>query len=119
MNSIVTRLEPGAIYAAAAIAEKAGLVFLTEVAEKTAGEDIKSQTEQILRSVEETLNQAGSGKDRLLLAVFILRNPGDAAQMNEVWKKWLPEGAAPARATCGAELLNPSCLVELILIAAK
>jgi enamine deaminase RidA (YjgF/YER057c/UK114 family) len=39
--------------------------------------------------------------------------------LNEVWTKWLPEGAAPVRACVQAELADPRYLVEIMITACR
>jgi enamine deaminase RidA (YjgF/YER057c/UK114 family) len=39
--------------------------------------------------------------------------------MNSIWDKWVPAGAAPARATVEAKLASPVYAVEIGLIAAR
>jgi enamine deaminase RidA (YjgF/YER057c/UK114 family) len=40
-------------------------------------------------------------------------------EMNEVWKKWVPVGATPARTTLEAKLANPKYLVEITIVASR
>jgi enamine deaminase RidA (YjgF/YER057c/UK114 family) len=42
----------------------------------------------------------------------------DFAAMNEVWEAWVPEGAAPARATVTAKLAHPDLRIEIGVVAA-
>jgi len=38
--------------------------------------------------------------------------------MNEVWDKWVAQGATPARATVEARLAGPQYLIEIAAVAA-
>lgn len=82
--------------------------------------DITAQSRQALAEVERLLALAGSDKSRLLTTQIWLRDlPRDFAGMNAVWESWLPAQAAPARATCQAEMADPAILVEFIVTAAR
>ncbi len=97
-----------------------GIVFLAgHVAEKTAGASLSEQTEEVLALLEETLESAGSGKDRILSVQIFLTDIARIAEMNAVWDRWVPVGTAPARATVEAKLASPAHAIEITAIAAK
>ena len=81
--------------------------------------DVETQTQQVLAKIERLLDEAGSGKDRILSAQVWLANIGHFARMNEVWDAWVAEGDAPARACIEARLASPDLLVEIGVIAAR
>ncbi len=81
--------------------------------------DVETQTQQVLAKIERLLDEAGSGKDRILSAQVWLASIGHFARMNEVWDAWVPEGDAPARACIEARLASPDLLVEIGVIAAR
>lgn len=96
-----------------------GTVLLSGVTAPDASQDIKGQTAQVLEKIDGLLAQAGVGKDRLLSAQIWLKDIGrDFSGMNEVWDAWLPEGAAPTRATGESRLAREELLVEIIVTAA-
>ena len=74
-----------------------GLVHAVEVPATEDG-DIRSQMQSLLDALAATLDRAGSGKDRLLMATVYLIDMADYDGMNAVWEAWLPAGCAPARA---------------------
>lgn len=81
--------------------------------------DCAGQTRQVLAKIDAVLAEAGSDKSRLLSAQIWLKDiSADFAAMNQAWVEWLPEGAAPARATTEANLASPDVLVEIMLTAA-
>jgi enamine deaminase RidA (YjgF/YER057c/UK114 family) len=92
-------------------------MYVVEVPSNLDG-DITQQTRDVLTSLEESLLQAGSGKDRLLLVTIFLADLADLEGFNAVWEAWLPAGAAPVRACVGAKLANPKYRVELQVTAA-
>lgn len=97
-----------------------GIVFLAgHVAEKTEGGSLSEQTEEVLALLEETLESAGSGKDRILSVQIFLTDITKIAEMNVVWDKWVAGGHAPARATVGAALASKGYAIEITAVAAK
>ena len=79
--------------------------------------DITVQTEQVLRTIDTLLAEAGSDKSKILSTQIWIASMGHFAQMNEVWDAWVPEGHAPARACTEARLASPQWLVEVGIIA--
>ncbi|TCR67415.1 RidA family protein [Bosea sp. BK604] len=97
-----------------------GIVFLAgHVAEKTEGRSLAEQTAEVLASLEETLESAGSGKERILSVQIFLTDISRIGEMNEVWDRWVAEGHAPARATVEAKLASPGYAIEITAVAAK
>lgn len=81
--------------------------------------DITTQTGEVLASLEASLQRAGSGKDRLLMATIYLTDLADYAAMNAVWDAWLPPGSAPSRACVKvAGLAHPGWRIEIATTAA-
>lgn len=94
-----------------------GMVFLAGQV-GSPGKTTKEQTVEVLSSIERLLKEAGTDKTKLLSATIWLADMVDFDIMNEVWEAWLPDGQAPARATCQAPLASPLCRVEIIVTAA-
>lgn len=81
--------------------------------------DIATQTRETLSRVDALLNEAGSGRARILSTTIYLREIDDFAAMNAVWESWLGgSGAAPARTTVEARLASKNLLVEMSVVAA-
>lgn len=95
----------------------AGTVYLVEVP-SVVDADITAQSLDMLNSVERQLEQAGSGKDLLLMATIYLADIRHIDAFNAVWDNWIPAGTAPVRACVEARLANPGYKVEIQLIAA-
>lgn len=94
-----------------------GVVYLCgQVGDST--KDIKGQTEDCLKKVDDLLAQAGSSKENILQAIIWVADMKDFAAMNEVWDAWVPTGHAPARACGEAKLARKELLVEVIITAA-
>ncbi|WP_411382016.1 RidA family protein [Pseudomonas sp. MPB26] len=84
------------------------------------GQDVATQTREVLARIDALLVEAGSDKDHLLNATIYLKDIGSGfAPMNEVWSAWLTPGVAPTRTTLQAELARPSVLVEISVIAVR
>ncbi len=117
MTRTINRLNPTARYADATAF--AGIVQAVEV--PASGTDgIHEQTASMLAALEQTLERAGSCKDRLLMATLYLTDMADYAGMNEAWEAWLPEGSAPARACVQVlRLADPAWRVEIAVMAAS
>ncbi|CAN7614111.1 RidA family protein [Bosea sp. LjRoot9] len=97
-----------------------GIVFLAgHCAEKTQGASLTEQTQEVLALLEETLEAAGSGKERILSVQIFLTNIKAIGEMNAVWDAWVAPGNAPARATVQAELASPGYAIEITAVAAK
>jgi enamine deaminase RidA (YjgF/YER057c/UK114 family) len=96
-----------------------GTIYLAgQVAEKSAGKDIKAQTAEVLGIIDTLLAQAGSDKSKILRCQIFIADMADFAAMNTVWEKWVVPGQTPARATVEAALARPGWLVEMVVTAA-
>ena len=87
----------------------------------TAGDlsqDIKGQTAQVLKKMDEAMAAMGTDKSKLLSATIYLSNMSTFAEMNSVWDKWVDGQNTPARATGEAKLAGPEYKVEIIITAA-
>lgn len=83
------------------------------------GDDVESQTRNILGKIDGLLDQAGTDKSKLLTASIWLKDiESDFATMNKVWLEWVDEENKPARATTEANLAFPNLLVEVQVSAA-
>lgn len=95
------------------------MVFLAGVTADDTSEDIKGQTQQVLRKIEHYLGEAGSEKGRMLTAQIWLKDIArDFEDMNEIWDGWTASGAAPTRATAQCEMAEPEILIEIVVSAA-
>jgi enamine deaminase RidA (YjgF/YER057c/UK114 family) len=94
-----------------------GFVYLAGQVANDTSADAKGQTEQILKQIDDLLEESGSSKTRILSATIYLPNMADFPKMNEAWEAWVPKGAKPARATVGAALAAPEYKVEISITA--
>jgi enamine deaminase RidA (YjgF/YER057c/UK114 family) len=88
-------------------------------ADKSAGQSVAAQTQEILGNIDALLAKAGTDKSKLLQATIWLQDIRTVDEMNKVWDAWVPAGTAPARACIEARLQSPAKMVEIRVTAAK
>ena|SRR5215472_15688013 len=81
--------------------------------------DIKTQTAQVLRRVDELLNLAGTDKSHLLSAQVWIADMRLFEDHNSVWNAWVDSANPPARACLTTDFWRPGMLVEVIWEAAN
>jgi enamine deaminase RidA (YjgF/YER057c/UK114 family) len=86
---------------------------------KTVGQSLAEQTQEILALIEGLLAKAGTDKSKLLTATIWLSDIRTVDEMNKVWDAWVPPGCAPARACIEALLQGPEKKIEIQVTAAK
>jgi enamine deaminase RidA (YjgF/YER057c/UK114 family) len=89
------------------------------VANKTKGESVTKQTQEILSIIDGHLAKAGTDKSKLLSANIYITDMKTFAEMNAVWDAWVSPGNTPARATVQAALAAPQYHVEIMVTAAR
>ena len=89
------------------------------VANKTAGESVTKQTQEVLSIIDSHLAKAGTDKSKLLSTTIYITDMKNFAEMNAVWDGWVSAGNTPARATVEVNLAGPQYGVEIMVIAAK
>jgi enamine deaminase RidA (YjgF/YER057c/UK114 family) len=89
------------------------------VANKTKGESVAKQTQEILSIIDGHLAKAGTDKSKLLSTNIYITDMKNFAEMNSAWDAWVSPGNTPARATVQAGLAAPEYLVEIMVTAAK
>ena len=82
-----------------------------------AGDDITSQTEQVMSNIEATLKEAGSSMDRVVKSTCFLKNIDDFQDFNEAYRQFFSSDR-PARSTVEVSALAlEDALVEIDVIA--
>lgn len=89
------------------------------VANKTAGDSVSKQTQEILSIIDGHLAKAGTDKSKLLAATIYLTDMKTFADMNAAWDAWVSAGNTPARATVEVKLAAPQYHVEIMVTAAR
>jgi 2-iminobutanoate/2-iminopropanoate deaminase len=78
--------------------------------------DIGQQTARVLDNLKSIVEAAGSSLDRAVKVSVFLKDMGEFAAMNEIYKKYFPENP-PARATVEVARLPRDVGVEIDIIA--
>jgi enamine deaminase RidA (YjgF/YER057c/UK114 family) len=94
-----------------------GCVYLSGLTSRDKAPDVKVQTGDILKQIEEYLAKAGTTKARLIRVNIWLHDIGDFDAMNSVWDAWVDPQAQPARATVESKLAAGGNLVEMMATA--
>lgn len=113
----IKRIEPSKRMSRAVVCN--GIVWLGGLTAPDTSQDIRGQTRQVLKRVEEFLAKAGSDKSQIVSAQIWLRDIDQHFEgMNEVWDAWVSADGIPARATGEARLAHTGSLIEIIVTAA-
>ncbi len=89
-----------------------GMAGVDPTSGKLVGTTIQEQTAQCLRNVQAVLDAAGSSLDRVVWALWSLRDPEDFDGFNEEWARWFTH-EPPARH--GARLPLPERLSGVLI----
>lgn len=81
-----------------------------------AGNDITSQTEQVMKNLSALLKEAGTSFENVVKTTCFLADMDDFAAFNEVYGKYFTE--KPARSCVAVKTLPKNVLCEVELIAA-
>ena len=85
---------------------------------KFVSDDIKDQTEQVLKNTGNILDAAGYSFEDVVKSTVLLKNIGDFAAMNEIYARVYTENQ-PARMAYQVAELPMGALVEIETVAAK
>ena len=94
----------------------AGQVALNPTSGELVGDDVATQTEQVLSNLRAVLAAAGTGLAYVVKTTVFLKSMGDFAAMNAVYARHFPE-PFPARSTVEVGALPKGGLVEIECIA--
>ena len=82
-----------------------------------AGDDIVTQTHQVLKNVGEVLAAAGTSMDKVVKTTVLLKSMGDFVTVNEIYATYFTGEILPARAAFEVAALPKGALVEIEAIA--
>ncbi|GKX32921.1 MAG: hypothetical protein MnENMB40S_05390 [Rhizobiaceae bacterium MnEN-MB40S] len=117
MMSDIKRIDVGARMSQAVV--HGNTVYTAgQVALRAPGASVADQTKDILARIDELLAEAGTSKEKLLIATIWLSDMAGFNEMNEVWDAWVVPGATPGRACVESKLAAPQFTVEIQVIAA-
>ena len=94
----------------------AGQVALNPTSGELVGDDVATQTEQVMSNLRAVLAAAGAGLEHVIKTTVFLQSMGDFAAMNAVYARHFPE-PFPARSTVEVGALPKGGLVEIECIA--
>ena len=123
MTTINTDKAPAAIGPYSQGKTVANLVFLSgqvpldPATGNVVGEDIVSQTEQIMKNIAALLDASGSSFEHVAKTTCFLADMGDFAAFNEVYAKYFT--GKPARSCVAVKALPKGVLAEVECIAVK
>ena len=106
------------------VVEAGGLVFLAGQVGNAPGQSgpvaggIEAETRQMLDNVGRLLRAVGLDYADVVKSTVYLRNFGDFAAMNGVYREYFPADA-PTRATVGVSALAADYTIEIEVIAAR
>ena len=89
------------------------------VARNASGKSMTEQTQDVLKSIDGYLAQAGTDKSKLLQATIWLQDIRVVDEFNKVWDAWVVAGSGPARACIEARLQSPAKMIEIQVTAAR
>ncbi|HPE57728.1 MAG TPA: RidA family protein [Bacteroidales bacterium] len=121
---IATKSAPGAIGPYSQATEINGMLFISgqipmnPETGKIEGDDIKTQTNQVMQNIGAILKEAGYSFDDVVKSTCLLSDMNNFAAMNEVYGQYYPANP-PARAAYGVVKLPLGVLIEIETIAAK
>ena len=78
--------------------------------------DVRAQTRFVLESIKSVVEAAGGSMRDIAFNQIFLKDLGDYAAMNEVYKEYFPS-QPPARYCIRADLVKPEFLVEIVSTA--
>jgi 2-iminobutanoate/2-iminopropanoate deaminase len=79
--------------------------------------DAAAQAERVLRNLEAVVDAAGGSLTDAVKVTIFLKDMGTFAAVNEVYARFFPGDAPPARATVEVARLPKDVLVEMDLVA--
>ncbi len=121
MKKIATNNAPAAIgpYSQAVVCGglvyTSGQIALDPATAALAGDDIVTQTEQVMKNLDAILTAAGSSFEKAVKTTCFLANISDFAAFNEIYGKYFT--AKPARSCVAVKDLPKGALVEVEVIA--
>jgi enamine deaminase RidA (YjgF/YER057c/UK114 family) len=101
------------------VVEANGFVFTAGVVADDVSQDVKGQTQQILKEIDRLLAKCGTDKSKAVSATIWVTDIRNRDKMNEAWNAWTGGKNLPGRACIQAALADPRMLVEIAVTAAK
>jgi 2-iminobutanoate/2-iminopropanoate deaminase len=93
-----------------------GQIGLDPKSMQMAGDDIESQTRQVMKNIGEVLKASGSSYNDVLKCTIYIADMNDFAKVNEIYASYFKE-QPPARETVAVKTLPKNALIEISCIA--
>ena len=93
-----------------------GTLALDAQGELVGAGNVRAQTEQVIRNIQDVLEAAGCGLADVVMNHIFLTDFSHYAALNEVYGKYFGE-SRPARYCVRSELVKPEFLVEIASVA--
>lgn len=107
-------------YSQAVVHEKivycSGQIGLDPGSMEFVGEDVESQTRQVMKNLEAVLKKAGTNFSKVLKCSIFLADMGDFSAVNKIYGNYFSENS-PARETVAVKTLPKNCRVEISCVA--
>ena len=123
MNTISTDKAPQAIGPYSQAVEYNGMIFTSgQIAllpnGELAGDDIDTQTRQVLKNLSAVLEEAGSSLQKVLKTTIFLADMDDFSAVNAIYEEFFGSHK-PARSTVAVKTLPKNVKIEIDCIAVK
>ena len=123
MKTISTDKAPQAIGPYSQAVEYNGMIFTSgQIAllpsGELAGDDIDTQTKQVLNNLSEVLKEAGSSLQKVLKTTIFLADMNDFAKVNAIYEEFFGTHK-PSRSTVAVKTLPKNVKIEIDCIAVK
>ena len=92
-----------------------GQIPIDPVTGEIAGEDIKSQAEQVMKNIAAILEEAGTDFEKVVKTTCFIAEMGDFAAFNEIYAAYFT--GKPARSCVAVKTLPKNVLCEVEVIA--
>lgn len=121
MEKVFTEQAPAAIGPYSQAVKTGGLVYtsgqipINPATGVIEAQEIKGQTEQVMKNLEAVLKAAGSSFERAVKTLCFLKSMDDFATFNEVYARYFT--GKPARSCVAVAALPKNALVEVEVIA--
>ena len=96
-----------------------GQIALNPVSNELLTENIKEETEQVMRNLKGILEEAGLDFTNVVKSSIFISDMKNFAEINEVYSKYFEEDTAPARETVEVANLPKYVNVEISMIAIR
>lgn len=95
-----------------------GVAYIAGTGPETVTATPGEQTLEILKKIDDFLQEAKTDKSKLLSAILWVKNLDDLSEINEVWDAWIPSGSAPARSCVQATPARSEFALAITVTAA-